>query len=86
MHRRVDAMQAAPRCGARTRSGAACMAPAAHGKGRCRMHGGALGSGAPLGNRNAWKHGFWSGVSGEERQGLRALLREAKMTLRRACR
>jgi uncharacterized protein YjcR len=27
--------------------------------GRCRMHGG-TSPGAPKGNRNAWKHGFYS--------------------------
>jgi hypothetical protein len=30
----------APRCGARTRSGCPCLAPAIRGKTRCRMHGG----------------------------------------------
>jgi hypothetical protein len=30
----------APRCGARTRGGCPCRAPAIHGKSRCRMHGG----------------------------------------------
>ena len=30
---------AAPRCGARTRAGTACRAPAVHGRSRCRMHG-----------------------------------------------
>jgi len=30
----------APRCGARTRSGCPCLAPAIQGKARCRMHGG----------------------------------------------
>jgi len=30
----------APRCGARTRAGCPCRAPAIHGKLRCRMHGG----------------------------------------------
>lgn len=53
----------APRCGARTRSGAACRSPAVGGAAsegaRCRMHGG-KGSGAPRGNRNAWKHGVRS--------------------------
>ncbi|WP_443027889.1 HGGxSTG domain-containing protein [Sphingomonas sp. SRS2] len=53
----------APRCGAKTRSGAACRSPAVGGaaseKARCRMHGG-KGSGAPRGNRNAWKHGVHS--------------------------
>ncbi|WP_432423325.1 HGGxSTG domain-containing protein [Sphingomonas lycopersici] len=46
-----------PRCLARTRSGSPCQAPAVRGKKRCRMHGGAKGSGAPKGNRNALKHG-----------------------------
>lgn len=46
----------APRCLARTRSGAECQSPAVKGGARCRMHGG-KGSGAPKGNRNAWKHG-----------------------------
>ena len=51
-------MHAAPRCGARakTRGGEPCQAPAVRGKARCRMHGG-KSSGAPKGNRNAWKHG-----------------------------
>ena len=50
----------APRCGARTRGGAACRSPAVGGgSGRCRMHGG-KGSGAPRGNRNAFKHGVRS--------------------------
>lgn len=45
------------RCGAKTRKGTPCMAPAVQGVARCRMHGGAKGSGAPLGNQNAFKHG-----------------------------
>ena len=47
-----------PRCGARTRQGAPCRAPAVNNKRRCRMHGGANGSGAPIGSQNALKHGF----------------------------
>jgi glucans biosynthesis protein len=50
-------MLASRRCGARTRSGEPCRAPAVKGKKRCRMHGGAPGSGAPRGNQNALKHG-----------------------------
>lgn len=46
----------APRCGARTRAGLPCMSPAVKDKKRCRMHGG-KSTGAPKGNRNAWKHG-----------------------------
>ncbi|MFX7914628.1 HGGxSTG domain-containing protein, partial [Acinetobacter baumannii] len=34
-------MLASARCGARTRLGGACRAPAVRGKRRCRMHGGA---------------------------------------------
>ena len=49
----------APRCGARTRAGEPCRSPAVSGNRRCRMHGG-KGSGAPRGNRNAWKHGIRS--------------------------
>ena len=49
---------AAPRCGARTRAGTPCKAPAVRGRKRCRMHGGARGSGAPRGKRNGrYRHG-----------------------------
>jgi hypothetical protein len=47
--RNTAAMHASRRCGARTRAGHACMSPAVGGMNRCRMHGGAPGSGAPLG-------------------------------------
>src|SRR6202022_947866 len=40
------------RCLARTRRGTPCQSPAVAGKARCRMHGGAAGSGAPKGTRN----------------------------------
>jgi glucans biosynthesis protein len=53
----IEPMLNSRRCDARTRSGKACRAPAIVGKKRCRMHGGAKGSGAPLGNQNALKHG-----------------------------
>ena len=57
-----EILASAPRCGARarTRGGAPCRSPAVRGSARCRMHGG-KGSGAPRGNRNAWKHGAFSG-------------------------
>ncbi|WP_082545576.1 MULTISPECIES: HGGxSTG domain-containing protein [unclassified Sphingomonas] len=61
----------APRCGARTRCGAPCRSPAVQGRARCRMHGG-KGSGAPRGNRNAWKHGGRSAWIGEVVRFLRA--------------
>lgn len=46
------------RCGAKTRSGKPCQSPGMA-NGRCRMHGGPS-TGAPRGNRNAWKHGAYS--------------------------
>jgi hypothetical protein len=46
------------KCGARTRSGTPCRAPKVAGKSRCRIRGGAAGSGAPKGERNGnWRHG-----------------------------
>ena len=41
------------------------------------MHGGALGSGAPLGNRNALKHGHYTSKAIAARRAIRALLRES---------
>ncbi len=77
-HRRnVGPMLASARCGARTRSGLRCRSPAVGGKRRCRMHGGAAGSGAPVGNRNALKHGLYTKQAIRERQALRRLIRDA---------
>ncbi len=70
------AMLASPRCGAKTRSGKPCMSPAVVDKKRCRMHGGAAGSGAPKGNRNAFKHGFFTRESLAERKRLTAEMRQ----------
>lgn len=58
--RNITPMQSSPRCGARTRKGTPCQSPAVQGKRRCRMHGGAKGSGAPKGNQNALKHGLFT--------------------------
>jgi glucans biosynthesis protein len=69
-------MQASRRCGAKTRAGSPCRAPAVVGKARCRMHGGAAGSGAPRGNTNARKHGWYAAAT-------RAALRELTATIRR---
>ncbi|WP_428835038.1 HGGxSTG domain-containing protein [Sphingomonas endophytica] len=51
-----ERLASAPRCLARTRSGAECQSPAVKGRKRCRMHGG-TNPGAPEGNSNARKHG-----------------------------
>ena len=42
--------------------------------GRCRMHGG-LSQGAPKGNKNAFKHGQYSGEAIARRREVAALLR-----------
>ncbi|WP_283814078.1 HGGxSTG domain-containing protein [Bradyrhizobium sp. Bra64] len=74
-------MRASPRCGARTRDGGTCRAPAAHGKARCRMHGGARGTGAPRGNGNARTHGLFTGEAIAELRAARVLLDEARKML-----
>jgi len=52
------------------------------GKKRCRMHGGATGSGAPEGNQNALKHGTYTKAAHQQRAEMRALIREAQQWLR----
>lgn len=54
------------RCGARTRSGRPCRNLPVTGKVRCRMHGGAHGSGAQPGNTNALKHGRYCSAARDE--------------------
>jgi periplasmic glucans biosynthesis protein len=49
--------QAARQCGARTKSGKPCRSPATT-KGRCRLHGGASGSGGPPSERE-WAIPSW---------------------------
>ena len=80
--RNTGPMLASPRCGARTRRGTACRAPAVAGKQRCRMHGGAKGSGAPKGNRNAYKHGFATLKARRERAEMRAWIGAAQKILK----
>jgi hypothetical protein len=76
--RNTGPMLASRRCGAKTRAGKPCMSPAVGGKSRCRMHGGAAGSGAPKGNINALKHGDYTVEAIAERQSLRSLLRVSR--------
>jgi uncharacterized protein YjcR len=42
------------------------------------MHGGANGSGAPKGNRNALKHGLYTREHLEQRKAVNDLIREAR--------
>lgn len=74
-------LQAAPRCGAKTRRGTPCMAPAVSGKKRCRLHGCGKGSGAQPGNRNAWKHGNRSAENERLLKEIRALWRSSRLSL-----
>jgi hypothetical protein len=73
----THSMLSSPRCGAKTRSGKPCRSPAVTGKKRCRMHGGAAGSGAPRGNTNAFKSGFYTRERILERRQRRDFLRRA---------
>jgi len=79
--RNTGPMLSSLRCGAKTRSGRPCRSPSVHGKRRCRMHGGALGSGAPRGNKNALKRGRYTREAIAERAHLRELMRQARKLL-----
>jgi ABC-type Fe3+/spermidine/putrescine transport system ATPase subunit len=50
---------------------------------RCRMHGGALGCGAPRGNKNALKHGRYTREAFAEYQLLRELIRQSRGLLQK---
>ncbi|HXB78760.1 MAG TPA: HGGxSTG domain-containing protein [Bradyrhizobium sp.] len=79
MHRTTSKphpLQLAKRCGAKTRSGKPCQSPVVRGRNRCRMHGGAHGSGAPPGERNGnYRHGLYTAEAVAERKAVRAWLR-----------
>ena len=69
----------APRCGAKTRKGTACQAPAMA-NGRCRMHGG-TSTGAPCGNQYALKHGYRTKKAIAERKIITQFLQESNMII-----
>ena len=78
-HRRnTGPMLSSPRCGAKTRSGNPCKSPAVSEKERCRMHGGAPGSGAPHGNKNALKHGTYTRKAIARRRHVGELMRQTR--------
>jgi hypothetical protein len=81
--RNTGPMRASLRCGARTRSGKPCESPAVRGKRRCRMHGGAAGSGPPRGNQNALRHGMYTRKAIEGHQQVQDLLRQSRTLLKR---
>ncbi|WP_368860893.1 HGGxSTG domain-containing protein [Desulforhabdus sp. TSK] len=71
--------QKAKKCGAKTRSGGNCKNPAMK-NGRCRLHGG-KSTGAPKGNKNAFKHGRYSREAIEARQFVRELIRMSRQMI-----
>jgi uncharacterized protein YjcR len=68
-----------PRCGAKTRAGTPCKAPAMK-NGRCQMHGG-KSTGPPKGNQNAFKHGFHTKDAIAERKRIRQLIKDSQALL-----
>jgi hypothetical protein len=81
-------LRSAARCGAKTRSGRPCQAPAVAGRARCRMHGGAKGSGGPWGRRNGnYKHGRYTAEAKQRRlqlgQWIRDQLRQTRALMKR---
>lgn len=71
-------MHTSPRCGAKTRKGTPCQSPAMA-NGRCRMHGG-KSLGAPMGNRNAIKHGRYTSEAITRRREITELMRAMRQT------
>lgn len=78
------AFELAPRCGARTKGnhGKPCRCPAIKGKSRCRVHGGARGSGAPRNNQNALKHGTTTREAKKFRIKIRSAIRQCKKLIK----
>lgn len=73
---KLSRLTAAPRCGAHTRSGKSCKAPAVRGRVRCRMHGG-KSTGAPRGDRNGnFRSGDWTKEVEAERRWIKQLVRQ----------
>src|SRR5712692_2545668 len=76
----------APRCGAKTRAGGHCKAPAMR-NGRCRMHGGAstgprTAEGLARSQRARWKHGLYSAEALAEQKRARELLTQSRELLK----
>ena len=65
-------------CGARTRAGGFCRRPKLAGRSRCRLHGGAPGSGAPMGERNGrYTDGEHTREAKAKRRWVRQIVRAA---------
>ncbi|EHL30005.1 HGGxSTG domain-containing protein [Legionella drancourtii] len=78
------AFEDAPRCGARTKNnyGKPCKCPAIRGKKRCRVHGGAQGSGAPRYNHNALKHGETTAEAKAFKSEIRQAIQRSKKIIK----
>ena len=77
--RRLANLAKAPRCGAKTRAGHPCRQAAVKERSRCRMHGGAKGSGGPKGKRNGnFRHGQYTHEAKAVHKAVRAKVREIK--------
>lgn len=77
----------APRCGARTRKGHRCKAPAME-NGRCRMHGGSstgprTQQGLARSKLARWKHGFYSARERASRGLTNQILKDSKELLKK---
>ncbi|OGV35728.1 MAG: hypothetical protein A3E88_04280 [Legionellales bacterium RIFCSPHIGHO2_12_FULL_35_11] len=82
--RKHYAFENAPRCGAKTKrnNGKPCRCPAIKDKLRCRIHGGAKGSGAKRGNVNALKSGEYTAESKAFRLELRQSIQHNKKIIK----
>jgi len=78
----IAALLGSPRCGARTRTGAACRAPAVRDKRRCRKHGGGKGSGGQRGNANALQHGAYSADMRAQRRAVMDYVRACNRAMK----
>ncbi len=81
----LDAANAVPRCGARTRTGAPCEGPGMA-NGRCRMHGGKstgprTAEGLERCRRANWKHGRRSAAAISERKEVAAIRRAIRLLI-----
>lgn len=76
---KIYAFSKAPRCGAKSkRNNKPCKNPAVKDKKRCRLHGGAAGSGARHGNINALKHGESTAEAKAFKQEIRQTIKQSK--------
>jgi hypothetical protein len=75
-----EAGEAAPE-GAHS-TGRPCQSPAVSGRSRCRMRGGARGSGGPRGERNGnFRHGYFTAENVAERKAVREVVRQTRRIL-----